>query len=130
MKAEYQVDAAVAQCGVQSEKIKQLEVANTYNYTLYLSHYIAHLEQIETVRNIGDLQAMSFMEMIHLTPGLDMMGACEQEIGNMAPESWVEDGVFTRICTQFSWGTRYIPPFTHSSDTLNAVVATMAKLGK
>ncbi len=55
MKAEYNVEAAVAKSGAQSEKIKQLEVANTYNFFLYLSHYAGHLEQIETMRNIGDL---------------------------------------------------------------------------
>ena len=97
---------------------------------LYLSHFVAHLEQLETVRNVGDLQEMSMLEMLHLSPGLPTLQASQQEIGNIAPESEIEDGIYTRICTQFSWGTKYIPPFTHSSDALNAVVATFAKLGK
>lgn len=70
------------------------------------------------------------LEMLHLMPGLETLQAAEQETGNFAPESYIEDGIFTRVCTQFSWGSRYNPPFVHSSDALNAVVATLAKLGK
>ena len=47
----------------------------------------------------------------------------------MAPEDYNENGVYTRLCTQFSWGSRYIPPFNHSSDALNCVASTMGKLG-
>jgi hypothetical protein len=130
MKAEYNVESAVGQVGHQSEGIKKLEIANTYNFMLYLSHYAGHLEQLETMRNIGDIQEMSMLEMVHLMPGVDTLAAINQELGNIAPEDYVEDGIFTRLCTQFSWGSRYNPPFGHSSDTLNAVVATMGKLGK
>jgi hypothetical protein len=73
MKAEYNVESAVSNIGTQSEKMKQLEIANTYNFALYLSHYIAHLEQIETVRNIGDLAQMSKLEVLHLMPGFDTL---------------------------------------------------------
>lgn len=130
MKAEYGVDSAVNQVGHQTEMMKQLEVANEYNYALYLAHYLGHLEQIETVRNIGDVEQLSMLEMVHLCPGVETLQASEQEIGNMSPECYIEDGIFTRICTQFAWGSRYNPPFVHSSDALNAVVATFAKLGK
>jgi hypothetical protein len=130
MKAEYNVESAVGQVGHQSEGIKKLEIANTYNFMLYLSHYAGHLEQLETMRNIGDIQEMSMLEMIHLMPGTETLATINQELGNIAPEDYVEDGIFTRLCTQFAWGSRYNPPFGHSSDTLNAVVATMAKLGK
>jgi hypothetical protein len=130
MKAEYNVDSAVGKVGHQSEGIKRLEVANTYNFMLYLSHYAGHLEQLETMRNVGDVQEMSMLEMLHLMPGTETLGTINQELGNIAPEDYVEDGIFTRLCTQFSWGSRYCPPFNHSSDTMNAVVATMAKLGK
>lgn len=44
MKAEYSVESAVSQIGVVTDKMQQLEVANTYNFALYLSHYIAHLD--------------------------------------------------------------------------------------
>jgi hypothetical protein len=130
MKAEYAVDAAISQVGHQSEKIKQLEVANTYNFVLYLTHWAGHIEQLETMRNIGDIQEMSIMEMNKLHLGLDTLHSAEVEIGNIAPQDYVEDGIFTRLCTQFSMGSRYNPGFVHSSDSLNAVVATMAKLGK
>jgi hypothetical protein len=130
MKAEYGVESAVGQVGHQSEKIKALEVANTYNFMLYLAHYSGHLEQLETMRNIGDVQEMSTLEMVHLMPGTETLGAINQELGNISPEDYVEDGIFSRICTQFSWGSRYNPAFSHSSDALNAVVATTAKLGK
>jgi hypothetical protein len=55
MKAEYNVEAAVGKVGHMTDKMKELEVANTYNFMLYLSHYTGHLEQLETMRNIGDL---------------------------------------------------------------------------
>jgi hypothetical protein len=97
---------------------------------LYLSHYAGHLEQLETMRNIGDIQEMSMLEMLHLMPGTDTLASMNVEIGDISPEDYVEDGIYTRLVTQFAWGTRYNPPFVHSSDTLNAVVATMAKLGK
>lgn len=64
MKTEYNIEAGVGYCGNQSEKIKQLEVANTYNFMLYLTHYSNHLEQMETLRNIGDVQEMSMLEMM------------------------------------------------------------------
>lgn len=44
MKAEYNIESAVGQVGHQSEQIKKLEVANTYNYELYMAHYMVHLE--------------------------------------------------------------------------------------
>jgi hypothetical protein len=97
---------------------------------LYLAHYTGHLEQLETMRNIGDVTEMSMLEMMHLMPGIETLATINQEIGNISPEDYVEDGMFTRICTQFSWGSRYNPPFSHSSDAINAVVATTAKLGK
>lgn len=130
MKAEYNVESAVGQIGNKNELMKQLEVANTYNFMLYLCHYSAHLEQIETVRNIGDINEMSTLEMLHLSPGTDTLSSINIELGNLAPQDYVEDGIFTRICTQFAWGSRYNPPFVHSSDAVSAVVATLAKLGK
>jgi hypothetical protein len=130
MKAEYNVESAVGKVGHQSEGMKKLDIANTYNFMLYFSHYAGHLEQLETMRNIGDVQEMSMLEMVHLMPGTETLASINQEIGNLSPEDYVEDGIFSRLCTQFSWGSRYNPPFCHSSDTLNAVVATMAKLGK
>ena len=63
-------------------------------------------------------------------PGTDTLGSINYETANISPEDYNEDGIYTRIVTQFSWGSRYNPPFSHSSDALNAVVATMAKLGK
>lgn len=52
------------------------------------------------------------------------------EIANMAPEDVNEDGIYSRVCTQFNWGTRWIPPFNHSMDTVNGVFATLGKSGK
>ena len=53
--------------------MRQLEVANTYNAALYLAHFIGHLEQIETVRNIGDVTEMSMLEMLHLMTGSESL---------------------------------------------------------
>ena len=52
------------------------------------------------------------------------------EIANAAPEDVIEDGIYTRVCTQFNWGTRWVPPFNHSMDTINGVFATLGKSGK
>jgi hypothetical protein len=54
--------------------MKQLDVAMTYNFMLYLSHYAGHLDQLETMRNVGDIQEMSMLEMLHLMPGMDTLG--------------------------------------------------------
>ena len=82
------------------------------------------------MRNIGDINEISNLEMMSLTPGYDTLTSINYEIGNISPEDYNEDGVYTRVITQFSWGSRYNPPFSHSSDALSGVVATMAKLGK
>lgn len=130
MKAEYSVESAVSLIGNRTEKMKALEAANEYNFMLYFVHFVAHLDQLETLRNVGDVMELSNLEMISLMPGHDSLGSTHYETGNLSPEDYNENGVYTRVCTQFSWGTKSLPPFSHSSDALNAVVATMAKLGK
>ena len=82
------------------------------------------------MRNAGDVSQMSMLEVVTLMPGTEELGASQQEIGNLAPEDYNENGVYTRLCTQFSWGSRYVPPFNHSSDALNCVASTLGKLGK
>ena len=127
METEYAVESAVAKTGTQTEKMQALDVAMQYNFMLYFVHYSQHLDQIETMRNIGDITSLSMLEYWKLNPGLDTLQASEQEIGNIAPESYVEDGVYSRLCTQFSWGSRYNVPFRHSSDTTSVVAATLGK---
>lgn len=99
MKAEYSVEAAVSQIGNKTEKMRQLEVANEYNFMLYFTHYMLHLDQIETMRNMGDLQELSTMEMVQMNPEVDTLHSINIEMGNMAPEDYNEDGIFTRVCT-------------------------------
>ncbi len=130
MASSYSVDAAVSRCGHSTEKMQALDVAMQYNFMLYFVHYSAHLEQLETMRNIGDVNSLSNYEVSQLMTGWDTLHASQQEIANIAPEDYTENGVFTRLCTQFAWGSRYNPPFSHSSDALNAVSATLGKLGK
>ena len=100
-----------------------------YNFMLYFVHYSIHLDQMETVRNVGDVAEMSMLEMIKNAPEVTTAAAMEQEIGNFAPESYVEDGVFTRLCTQFSWGSRYNSPFVHSAESQSCVATTLGKFG-
>ena len=45
--------------------------------------------------------------MVSLNLSLEIEEMTEREIANLAPDSYTEDGYFTRICTQFNWGTRY-----------------------
>ena len=59
MDAEYQIDGAVNRCGARSEMMKQLDASMHYNYELWLAHYIMHLDQIETLHNIGDVTMLS-----------------------------------------------------------------------
>jgi len=129
MQTEYAIDAAVSKTGSNTEKMQALDIAMQYNFMLYFVHYSQHLDQLETMRNIGDINSISMVEYYKLVPGMDSLQASEQEIGNIAPESYVEDGVFTRLCTQFSWGSRYNVPFKHSSDSQSAVAATLGKFG-
>lgn len=129
MESEYSIESAVSRVGVSQEKIKALDTALQYNFMLYFVHYVCHLDQLETMHNIGDLDKISMLEMTKLWPGLETLEMCEREIGNISPESYIEDGRFSRLCTQFNWGTRYTPPFSHSQDAVNCVTATLGKMG-
>lgn len=130
LESEYAVDSAVSKLGHATEKMQALDIAMQYNFMLYFVHYQAHLNQLETLRNVGDFSQMSMMELLTLMPGTDVLQASTQEIADLSPEDYTEDGIYQRICTQFSWGTRYIPPFNHSQDAINAVVATLGRCGK
>lgn len=55
MNAEFNVDGAIGQTGTRSDAMKALDVAMHYNYNLWMVHYLSHLEQIETMHNIGDV---------------------------------------------------------------------------
>ena len=129
MASEYAVESAVSRCGHSTEKLQALDVAMQYNFMLYFVHYTAHLDQIETMRNLGDVTKLSWLEMLKHSPGMETLQACNQEIGNLSPEDYNENGVYTRLCTQFAWGSRHTPPFTHSSDVINSVAATLGKFG-
>ena len=129
MATEYTVDSAVGRCGTQTEKMQALDITMQYNFMLYFVHYSIHLDQMESVRNIGDVAEMSMLEMIKNAPEVTTAAAMEQEIGNFAPESYTEDGVFTRLCTQFAWGSRYSSPFVHSAESQSCVATTLGKFG-
>mmetsp|Transcript_16433 Transcript_16433/g.27861 ORF Transcript_16433/g.27861 Transcript_16433/m.27861 type:complete len:136 (-) Transcript_16433:70-477(-) len=130
MQAEFEVDGAIAKCGTRSEAMKALDVSMHYNYSLWLSHYLMHLDQIETLHNIGDPTMLSTSEMMELNPTVSLYNAEQQEIGNLSPQDLVENSIVVRLCTQFSWGSRYSPPFVHSNDSISTVVSTLSKLGK
>jgi len=127
METEYTVESAVAKTGTQTEKMQALDVSMKYNFMLYFVHYTQHLDQLETMHNIGDFNQLSMLEFWKLNPGMEALQASEQEIGNISPECYVEDGMYTRLCTQFSWGSTYNVPFKHSNDTTSAVAATLGK---
>ena len=77
MAAEFQVDGAVAKCGTRSEAMKSLDVAMHYNYQLWMVHYLMHLEQIETMTNIGDVTELSKQEMTELFPEAEQYNAMQ-----------------------------------------------------
>jgi len=68
MDAEFLVDGAVSKCGTRSSAMKSLDIAMQYNYQLWMVHYLMHLEQIETLYNIGDVTMLSHNEMNELVP--------------------------------------------------------------
>ena len=55
MAAEFLVDGIVQKCGARSEGMKNLDIAMHYNYNLWMQHYLMHLNQMETLHNIGDV---------------------------------------------------------------------------
>lgn len=129
LETEYGVDGAVARCGNTTEKMQALDVAMQWNYTLYLTHYTEHLSQMETMRNAGEISNMSNYEVSKMCGATMTYSEGQNEIGNISPPDNVEDGIATRLCTQFSWGSRWAPPFWHSSESSSAVAATLGKFG-
>lgn len=75
MDAEFNVDGAVQRCGGRTEQMKALDVAMLYNQELWSVHYQMHLEQIETLHNIGDVTELSKHEMTELMPEADQYNA-------------------------------------------------------
>lgn len=72
MASEFDVGGAISQVGQRSEARKNLDVAMQYNYNLWMVHYLFHLEQIETLHNIGDTNELSKMEMTELFPAAEV----------------------------------------------------------
>ena len=126
---EYGVQGAVARCGNTTEKMQALDVAMQWNYTLYLTHYSEHLDQLETMRNGGDISGMSNYEVQSYMRNTNLQSESHNEIGNINSPDFIEDGMATRLCTQFSWGSRYSPAFTHSMESTSSVCATLGKFG-
>ena len=87
------------------------------------------MEQMETMRNAGDINDMSNYEVQTYMSNVSTNVEGQNEIGNISISDMVEDGVGTRLCTQFSWGSRYCPPFMHSSEASSSVCATLGKFG-
>ena len=79
--------------------MQALDVAMKYNFNLYMAHYIGHLDQLETMRNVGDVTQLSMLELVKLSPGVEALQATQQELGDMAPDSYTEEMFMTRICT-------------------------------
>ena len=47
------------------------KIAMEYNFMLYFVHYSGHLDQLETMTNLGDITQLSMLELSKHTPGLD-----------------------------------------------------------
>lgn len=48
-----------------------------YNYQLWMTHYMLHLNQIETLHNIGDPTELGMQEMTELNPEVDVYNASQ-----------------------------------------------------
>ena len=44
-----------------------------YNFALYMVHYNNHVEQLEVMRNIGDVTELSNLEMTKLAYGVECL---------------------------------------------------------
>lgn len=77
MNAEFNVDGAISQVGGRSDAMKALDVAMHYNYNLWMVHYLTHLDQIETLHNIGDVTQMSRLEMTEMFPEAEQHNAMQ-----------------------------------------------------
>lgn len=53
--------------------MQALDIAMEYNFMLYFVHYAGHLDQLETMTNIGDVSKLSWLEMAKHTPGMDTL---------------------------------------------------------
>ena len=109
--------------------MQALDVAMQWNYALYLTHYNEHIDVVETMRNAGDINDMSNYEVMQYMKGTEMYAEGQLETGNFGPPDLTEDNAALRLCTQFSWGTRYCPPFMHAQESTSSVCATLGKFG-
>ena len=75
LQSQYTVDSAVNKCGTTTEKMQALDISLQYNFMLYFMHYTSHLETLETIRNIGDMNAISVQEMIKLMPEAEVLAS-------------------------------------------------------
>ncbi len=130
MQSEYSVEDAASRVDTSTEKFEGLDVAINYNYILWLTHYSGHMNFMEGLTNLGDITDMSEKEVLGYAKEVDLHNQMNLEIGDLSHEDYNEKTVATRLVSQFSWGSRYLPPFVHSSDALNAIAATLGKLGK
>ena len=59
METEYAIDDGAAKVFSKTEKFHHLEYAVEYNYYLWMNHYVGHLNQLENMRNLGDVTSLS-----------------------------------------------------------------------
>ena len=50
-----------------------------------------NFDQVETMTNLGDVTAISNMELSDLVPEGEAYTAGQQEIGNLAPQDFIEN---------------------------------------
>ena len=99
MDTTYDVNDAVSRVDTKTAKLDALEVSATYNYVLWMVHYTGHLQFLETLNALGNYGDLSEQEVMKYTPEVDLTFQMEIEIGNIAPECYVENGIATRIAT-------------------------------
>ncbi len=100
MAAEYNLDDSISKIE-NSEKMTKIEIAANYNFMLWLCQYSGHLELLETLQNIGDINQLSLYEMVQMSPGVEISPTTKQEMGDLSPDDDHENGMYRRILTQF-----------------------------
>ena len=98
MQTTYDVNDAVSRIDTKTEKLANLDVAVTYNHALWLQHFMAHLWTLESLNAIGDVMGLTRTEYMKYTDN-ELLATMENEIGNLSPNCYIENGMATRIIT-------------------------------
>ena len=98
MQTTYDVQDAVGRLDVSTEKLNALDTSVKYNHAIWYGPFQKHLNFMGTLSSIGDVTGISNYEFSKYV-SVSHMQQIEFEIGNFSPDSYVEQGIATRVVT-------------------------------